>query len=99
MSSRERSSLLLRQVGMAVVATYVTEHSENTFPALPVREDLDVFLWIAHFEDEADHARHLEALDRLPAWRDGAADLLAQSLDDTPEVLRLRPTARSLLRG
>ncbi len=89
----------LRQAGIAVLATYVTEHSENTFPALPVRENLDVFVWIAHFDDEADHVRRLEAFERLPDWRERSADVLAQSLDSTPEVLRLRPTARSLLGG
>ena len=89
----------LRQIGISVLATYVTEHSLNTFPALPVRDDLDVFLWMTMFVDEADHARHLVEIERSPVWREGLAETLAQSLDRPPEVLRLRPTARSLLNG
>lgn len=89
----------LGQTGISVLASYVTERSQNTFPALPVRDDLDVFVWMAMFADEADHARHVAELERAPAWQDGMAQALAQSLDGPPEVLRLRPTARSLLHG
>ena len=89
----------LRQTGVSVLATYITEHSQNTFPALPVRDDRDVFLWMTMFDDEADHARHLAELDRSPMWRDGLAETLPQRLAGSPEVLRLQPTARSLLHG
>jgi quinol monooxygenase YgiN len=87
----------LRQTGASVLATYVTEHSPNTFPALPVRDDQEVFVWMGMFVDEADHARHVAELERSPSWRDGLAETLAQSLAGSPEVLRLTPTARSLL--
>ena len=62
---------VLREIGIGVLATYATEHSENTFPALPVRE-ADVFVWMAPFEDEADHARHRVALEESPVWCDGS---------------------------
>lgn len=90
---------VLREAGASVPATYATEHSPNTFPALPVREDVEVFVSFNVYADEARHARHVDELNRSPAWREELAQELAQRLDGSPEVLRLRPTARSLLRG
>jgi hypothetical protein len=80
----------LREAGISVLATYVTEHSRNTYPALPVRDDAEVFVWMAIFGDEEDHARRMAELEQSPVWR----DLNAQA-----EVLRLSPTARSLIHG
>jgi hypothetical protein len=73
----------LHEAGIAVLARYVTEHSANTFPALPVREEAEVFVWISMFEDDEDHARRARS---LPLDHAGRA-----------EVIRLRPTARSLM--
>lgn len=73
----------LREAGIAVEASFVTEHSANTFPALPVREDAEVFVWISIFEDEDDHLRRSGS---LPPDSIGSA-----------EVIRLRPTGRSLI--
>jgi quinol monooxygenase YgiN len=89
----------LRTAGVSVLATYATEHSPNSFPALPVREDEDVFVWMAVYADEADHARHAAALEQAPLWRDRISSALAERLDGQAETLRLRPTARSLLHG
>ena len=88
----------LRDAGISVLATYATEHSPNTFPALPVREHEDVFVWMSMFADEADHARRAGELERSPAWRERISEARAE-LDGQPEILRLRPTARSLLHG
>jgi hypothetical protein len=82
----------LRAAGVQVVATLVTEHSPNDYPALPVREDADVFVWMSMFANEADYADRAAQLERASA-------LLAPHLDGPAEVLRLRPTARSLLHG
>jgi hypothetical protein len=90
---------VLRGAGASLPATYATEHSPNTFPALPVREDVEVFVSLIVYADEAEHARHVDELDRSPAWREKLSQELTQRLDGSPEVLRLRPTARSLLRG
>jgi hypothetical protein len=90
---------VLREAGASAPATYATEHSPNTFPALPVQEDVEVFVSLNVYADEARHARHVDELNRSPAWREELAQELAQRLDGSPEVLRLRPTARSLLRG
>ena len=89
----------LREAGISVLATYATEHSPNTFPALPVRDDEDVFVWMTMFADEADHARHVAGLEQGPVWRDRISHSLAQHLDRPAEALRLRPTARSLIHG
>jgi hypothetical protein len=86
----------LRDAGITVLATYTSEHSANTFPALPVRESEDVFVWMALFTDEADHALHVRELSRSPVWRD-AVQALAAHLTAPEEVLRLHPTARSIL--
>ena len=38
---------VLREAGVSVLATYATERSPNTFPALPVREDVEAFVWLS----------------------------------------------------
>ena len=82
----------LRKAGISVLATYATEHTENTFPALPVRDDAEVFVWLAMFRDEADHEGRVAELERAP-------HALAQHLEGPAEVLRLTPTSRSLIHG
>jgi quinol monooxygenase YgiN len=89
---------VLRDAGISVLATYATEHSPNTFPALPVRDDEDVFVWMAIFADDADRARHAVRLEASPAWQRTSA-ALRQHLHGQAEVLRLTPTARSALHG
>ena len=39
-------------LGESVLAHFVTEHARNDFPALPVREDVDVVVWLAAGEHE-----------------------------------------------
>ena len=83
--------------GASILAYFVTEDSENTFPALPVREGENVFAWFARFNDQAACELHLGALGRSPHWRDEISEELARRLKRAPEVLKLSPTARSLL--
>jgi len=83
--------------GATVLAYFVTEHSENTFPALPVREGENVFLWFARFNDPAAYERHIAALTQFPRWRDEISKELARRLKREPEILKLLPTTRSLL--
>jgi NIPSNAP len=90
-----------REVTPAVVATgatllgyFVTEPSVNNFPRLPVREADRVLVWFAGFADRA-------ALDRA-SRAGGAAGGLAErlpGLKEAPRLLRLAPTAGSLLTG
>lgn len=88
----------LREAGIAVRATFATEHSRNTFPALPVRTD-DAFVWIALFSDEEDRRRRVTELEQSPLWRGRILPALARQLDGHAEVLRLTPTARSWMHG
>jgi quinol monooxygenase YgiN len=83
--------------GATVLAYFVTEHSENTFPALPVREGENVFVWFARFNDAAAYERHIAALTQYPRRRDQISKELARRLKREPEILKLSPTTRSLL--
>jgi len=83
--------------GASILAYFVTEDSENTFPALPVREGENVFVWFARFNDQTAYELHAAALGRLPRWREEISEELARRLKQAPEVLKLSPTARSLL--
>ena len=88
---KRRAKPLLEGAGVRPIAWFVSETTPNNFPRLPVREGEPVLIWFARFEDERDRVRHHAAFAK-------AAKLLAPSLAREPEVLRLRPTARSELR-
>ena len=83
--------------GATVLAYFVTEHSENTFPALPVREAENVLVWFARFKDPAAYEHYLAALTQFPRWRDEISKELTRRLKCEPEILKLSPTTRSLL--
>jgi NIPSNAP len=76
------------EAGGMVLAYFVTEPSRSTFPRLPVREGQDVFV---SFVGCPDHET-LSRVSRATAAGAPARQRLAQ-------VLRLAPTARSLLHG
>jgi hypothetical protein len=83
--------------GATVLAYFVTEHSENTFPALPVREGENVFVWFVRFNDRAAYERHIAALTQFPRWRDEISKELARRVKRLPEILKLSSTTRSLV--
>lgn len=83
--------------GATVVAYLVTEHSENTFPALPVREGENVLVWFARFKDPTAYERYLAALTQALRWRDEISKELTRRFKRAPESLKLSPTTRSLL--
>jgi hypothetical protein len=85
---------VLERLGAPVLAQFVTEPARNTYPRLPVREGESVFVWFAAFADAAAQARHQQA-----AAADPAVMAWSRRLDAAPEILRLAPTPRSLLRG
>ena len=82
---------VLEVVGGEAVASLVTESSENTFPRLPVREGVSVFVTLMRMAGEDG----FERLQDVPA---GAAVLAELARRTTATRLRLAPTARSLLR-
>ena len=75
-------------LGVTVLGTGQTIHEPNTFPALPVREGEDVFVWFAR----------LDSADDLDAFAERVAGLDAEGLAGPVQVLRLAPTPRSALR-
>lgn len=82
---------MLGDAGIPILASFVSEHGENGFPALPVRQDARVFVWFSRFPDRAAYERH--------AAVPGLAAALRPQLARPPEVALLSPTARSRLRG
>ena len=80
--------------GATTLAYFVSEQSENTFPALPVRQGENVFVWFARFSDQGGCDHYLAALARS---QPKIPEELARPLKGTPEILKLSPTARSLL--
>ena len=84
--------------GASLLACFVTEKSENTFPALPVREGENVFVWFSRFADATTLDQYFVALNKSRKWRDGVSQELTQRLTKSPEILKLSPTSRSWLR-
>jgi quinol monooxygenase YgiN len=85
------------QAGAAVLAALVSDHSENTYPQLPVRAGENTFVWIARFDSRAAYDRHLEQLAADARWSGELFAALHKQLRGFPETLMLTPTARSLV--
>jgi hypothetical protein len=62
-----------------------------------VREGEHAFVWFASFASSGDYDRHLAKLRESSSWSDVQPEL-ARRLESPAQVLRLEPTARSLLR-
>jgi hypothetical protein len=90
---------LVTSLGATVCAYFVTEDSENTFPALPVRAGENVFVWFSIFQDLAAYENYIAAPSQSRRWRDEVSGGLDRYLDRAPEVLKLSPTSRSQLRA
>ncbi len=88
----------MTDTGAPPLACLQTEYAENTFPALPVRTGVHVFVWFTRFASPEDHREHVRALARRPRWRDEVLPELSTALLGDPQCLRLAPTPRSLLR-
>lgn len=74
----------LTRMGITVVAKLVTEPSANNYPALPIRDDANVFVW---FSRGAGGQLVVKELERLQTHE-----------SREPEMLRLAPSDRSRLR-
>lgn len=88
---------LLQQAGARILARLVTHQGPNTFPRLPVREGETVFAWLSGFDSEQAHAQHLEVLAGIDTWRTQVLPAMDRLMWRREQVLRLAPTARSLL--
>lgn len=79
-----------------LIAAFISEHAENTFPHLPVRADDNVFVVLRTFDTVGEHAASTARLAAAPEWAAFTAN--AGKLEFRPaETLRLIPTSRSLL--
>ncbi|HEV7304658.1 NIPSNAP family protein [Ensifer sp.] len=87
----------LVQASATVLAALVTEQSPNTFPRLPVREGETVFVWFSAFPSLAAYEDHLAALAQSENWTTEVVAEMERRTWRKNEVLRLTPTARSLL--
>lgn len=90
---------VLTRCGASLLSSFVTEESANTFPALPVREGEQVFVWFSRFRDQAAYDQYVAALTRSQEWHDQIWGTLARRLKAAPSVLKLSPTARSLVQS
>jgi NIPSNAP protein len=77
--------------GGSPLASFVSEESENTYPALPVRAGEHVFVAFAGYPSREHCTSHAP-------WGEIARSADAQATD-SHRVLRLLPTRRSLLTG
>lgn len=80
-----------RAAGARPLAMLVSEHAENTFPALPVRRGEHVLVTFTAFDDAAHYARAIAVAQELER-------ALQPHRSRASETLRLQPTRRSLLR-
>jgi len=87
---------LMTAPGARLLAAFVTEHAENSFPRLPVRVSENVFISVIGFDSAETHARHQTALDGSPAWQ-VFWQAARHSLTKPTETLRLSPTSQSLV--
>ena len=82
----------LEKKGIRPIGWFVPETAANNFPRLPVREGERVLVWFASFANESDYEARRNDVEN-------AAMPLEPLLERVPEVLRLKPTPRSQLRG
>ena len=87
---------MMKAHGVRLLAAFVTEHAQNSFPRLPVRASENVFLSIARFDDTEAHASQEAALAAAPAWQ-AFWQTAHLDLAKPIETLRLSPTSRSLV--
>jgi quinol monooxygenase YgiN len=88
---------ILTRHGASILSSFVTEESTNTYPALPIREGEQVFVWFSLFRDQATYDEHVAALAQSRQWCDQIWEPTVRRLKAAPQVLKLAPTARSLV--
>ncbi|MFZ6708392.1 NIPSNAP family protein [Undibacterium sp. TC9W] len=93
----ERLMPMFELHGAHIMGRFVTEKSHNTFERLPVRENVNVFVWFASYPDRAAYEAYMARLAGDALWRDKAFADLYKSLQGWPEIIMLEPASRSLL--
>jgi hypothetical protein len=80
----------LTKPGGSILATFVTENHPNTFPSLPVRTGVNVFVSFSRFANREAYEQHALSVAEPTSGKQSA-------LIKTLKTLLLAPTARSLL--
>ncbi|CAN7192487.1 NIPSNAP family protein [Phyllobacterium sp. LjRoot231] len=93
----EMLSPILCTWGEHRIATFTSEHSANTFTRLPVRLGENVVVIFSRFHSVDAQAAFNELLGGSPAWQT-VRQQLSRYLIAPPDIARLSPTTRSLLR-
>jgi hypothetical protein len=94
----DRMRPILAATGAEPMAAWQTLHAENTFPALPIRADAEVYAWLTRFAGPQELDEHRKRLTDHPDWRTDVASVLPASLSGPPQELRLSPTQGSTFR-
>lgn len=89
---------VVTRYGARVLATFVTDHSPNNFPKLPVRGDVDVFLWFACYASGTAYRQFETSLTADPRWWAIQGDFALDQMYLPTEIHVLQPTPRSTLR-
>jgi hypothetical protein len=89
---------IFQRSGAQILGRFVTEPSANTFAQLPVRDNVNVFVWFARFADRTGYEQYNAHLAQDAQWRDHFFSALYKGLARAPETLMLQPAARSLIR-
>jgi NIPSNAP len=87
----------LKSNGASILGYFTTEESENTFLPLPIREDEQVFVWFASFDDSNAYEHYEADVVQSEVWRGRISKKLAHYVKRPFETRRLSPTTRSLL--
>jgi hypothetical protein len=90
---------VLAGAGASFLGFFATEQSPNNFPRLPLREGENVFVSFAGFADLEAYHQFMTCLGRTARWRSEIYPSLVRRLPARPQILRLQPTSRSLLRA
>ena len=83
------------RAGSVVLAELVSDHSENTFPKLPVREGENAFVWLARYPGRAAYDEYLAKLAGDARWSSDGFAALYKQLARPPETVLLQSTPRS----
>jgi hypothetical protein len=93
----EKVRPVMAEAGAPPVAALRTLQAANNFPALPLREGENAFVWFASFVTRSEYQRYLERLAQSKTWPAIQAELAAR-LVSQPTALELEPTRGSVQR-
>lgn len=94
----QRMQPALTQQSHQVRGHFVAELAPNDYPQLPVIQDASLLVVLSAYRDREDEAALRAGWRNSDAWRTGLREEVHALLAADVETIRLRPTARSLIR-